>query len=192
MGLPLQPVGVYDDGTDRLIVFHYYPPYRQYNLDEIQPPFRFEGDQWPILALRGLDVRRIINAEGDSEPIAPSSTGPIPIQAGEAIYLQLYWQRPTDTPIGMDYTIFVHLINPESGAILSQRDAPPMDGLMPTSLMAYPDLIPDRRAWNLPADLPSGEVSLLIGLFDPATGQRITLSDGSGDALRLDGILRAE
>lgn len=192
--LVLTPIAAADDGTNRLVVYSYYYPQRELALDEINPTIRLEGDHWDFLALRGLDIRRAVPA--DSELITPDENGYLNLQAGEEIYLQLYWQRTAEaTPPPRDYLIFVHLLDAETGEILSQRDGAiaqldetDLDGLLPMTFIPYPDLIPDRRLWKLPDDLPQGEVTLYIGLYDPALPELPRLPLTGSDQVGADGI----
>jgi hypothetical protein len=160
----LTPISAADDGNNRIIAYNVYAPYRQYSLEEIGPPVTFEGDQWADIALRGLDLRAVI--PNDSAPLPQDEQGRLLLSPGETIYLQLYWQRTSEAPPPAEYHVFVHMIDPATGEILAQRDGPPVEDLLPFSLMPYPDLTADRRLWQLPDDLPSGPVNLYIGLYE--------------------------
>ena len=174
----LTPIDAADDGNNRIVAYEVYAPYRNYSLEEINPPVVFEGDQWGEIALRGLDLRQVI--PNDSAPSPMDEEGRLILQAGEAVYLQLYWQRTSEEPLSEDYSVFVHMLDPQTGEILSQRDDPPADGLLPLSLIPYPDLTADRRLWELPTDLPPGPVDLHIGLYDPLppSAPRLPVVDG--------------
>jgi hypothetical protein len=82
--------------------------------------------------------------------------------AGETLSLALYWQAlhpPAD-----DYTVFVHLLN-AGGELSAQYDAPPMDGLYPTSRWVKGDWIIQRIDLHLPAEVPPGTYDLLVGMY---------------------------
>ena len=187
MGMVLEPIKFADDGNNRLEVYNVYTPYRNYSIEEVAPPITFDSNQWEFIALRGLDVRRVITA--DSQPILPDENGLMRLQAGEEIYIQLYWQREDETLISKDYSVFIHLVDPDTGDIYAQRDGEIGDGLLPTTLMPYPDLVPDRRLWQLPDDLPSGEIALYVGLYDPALPDAPRLPIVNGEYAGEDGIL---
>jgi hypothetical protein len=187
MGMPLSPVAFADDGVFQVIFFHYYPPYRRYTLQELNPPFQLGGGQWDFIGLQGFEFRRVMDSTGDSRPMLPVEGGAVRVEPGEAFYLQLYWQRESLPPPG-DWLTFIHLVDPQTGEILSQRDGPLMEGLLPLSLMPAPDLVPDRRAWVLPEGLRPGPADILIGWFDPLTFQRAPVA-GGGDFLRLSGVI---
>jgi hypothetical protein len=103
--------------------------------------------------------------------------------ADQALQLTLRWQPVTY--LDRDYNIFVHLVAPVGGRqAIAQGDAPPLDGRWPTSLWLPGVPLNDPHTVPLPPDLASGVYELWIGLYDPASGQRLPLADGS-DALRL-------
>ncbi len=101
----------------------------------------------------------------------------------EALQVTLRWSA--DAVPGGDYTVFAHLVEPEDGdRLVAQGDAPPLGGRWPTSLWLPGTLLDDSHTLVLPPDLPAGTYHLLVGLYDPVTGERLPLPDGS-DALRL-------
>ncbi len=90
-------------------------------------------------------------------------------QADETLALTLYWQS-LET-VEEDYTVFVHLVNPQSGAVVAQADAGPQDGTYPTSLWIPGEVVSDRHILLLPADLLSGEYVGRVGLYLPERGK---------------------
>jgi hypothetical protein len=87
-----------------------------------------------------------------------------------------------------DYVVFVHLVN-DRGQIVAQRDAKPQDGYRATSTWTKGQQIEDHYGLLIPENIPAGEYSLLIGLYDEATGARLEVrGDGDralGDSLTL-------
>jgi hypothetical protein len=77
----------------------------------------------------------------------------------------LYWQAV----VGMDisYSVFVHALE-ASGAIVGQVDALPLNGTRPTTGWLPGEVLADRYRLSL-----NGAVSLEVGLYDPATRQRL-------------------
>jgi hypothetical protein len=96
--------------------------------------------------------------------------------------VDLSWRA--SEPLTQSLTVFTHLLNTD-GSLIAQHDGPPAAGYAPTTTWTPDQVIEDRRALMLPADLPAGEYRLVVGLYDAATGQRLTLTDGS-DALLLE------
>ncbi len=104
-------------------------------------------------------------------------TAPQPAQSGEPLTVTLYWQA-ADT-VEFPYTVFNHLVASD-GTLVAQQDGLPGQGQLPTTCWLPDEVIPDPYHLALPADLPAGRYTLLTGLYDPQTGQRLTLQDGSG------------
>ncbi len=93
--------------------------------------------------------------------------------------LTLIWQANSETPTS--YRVFVHLIAPD-GTILAQSDGEPANWSRPTTSWLPGEIISDEHTLTLPADLPEG-TQLRIGLYDPATQQR--LSTKTADSVTL-------
>jgi hypothetical protein len=145
-------------------------------------PVNWEGTGG--LSVRPLDARfgEAVALEGYAWQVDP-----------EAVEVTLRWSA--DAPLDRDYAIFVHLVDPEDGdRLLAQGDAPPLGGRWPTSLWLPGLVLDDLHTIALPAELAGSRSSgpprtyhLLVGLYDPVTGDRLTLPDGS-DAVRLAGL----
>lgn len=90
-------------------------------------------------------------------------------QTADALALTLAWRaqsRPTD-----NYFAFVHLVD-ENGAIVSQSDRIPADGLRPTSGWRPNEVIVDVHRLSLPPDLPPSQYALRVGLYLPQSFER--------------------
>jgi 4-amino-4-deoxy-L-arabinose transferase-like glycosyltransferase len=85
----------------------------------------------------------------------------------------LYWQAE-GTPTA-DYTTFVHLRD-NANQNAAQKDQPPAQGQYPTSLWDAGEIIVDEVTLSL-AEVPPGEYTLVVGLYDFATGARLPLVD---------------
>jgi hypothetical protein len=108
------------------------------------------------------------------ELIPPPSRGGL----GGGISLTLHWQalRPPDD----DYTIFVHVLD-SAGNLVAQYDAPPLDGVYPTSKWIIGDVFTQR----VELEVPPGEYDLVVGMYTypdivrlPVTGDRPYAQDG--------------
>jgi hypothetical protein len=97
------------------------------------------------------------------------------IQAGQPFAVRLLWEA-THTP-EIAYTVFIHLRAPD-GTIIAQSDRQPADGARPTTGWIAGEYIQDvhRLAFNDAGY--QGAASLVVGLYDPATGERVSLSSG--------------
>ncbi len=106
-------------------------------------------------------------------------------QQNDSLGLRLNWQG--EAPASGDYTVFTQLLD-GSGAPLAQHDKPPLDGFYPTSAWA-PDLaFADDFVLPLPTPLPPGPYTLLVGMYDPATGVRQPVTRAgspAGDAVTI-------
>jgi len=96
---------------------------------------------------------------------------------GDEIGLTLYWQA-TAQP-GQDYQVFVHMLD-ATGVMVGQDDGVPVGGLYPTSQWLPGQIIADRHRLAAPG---SGEaVTLAVGLYDAASGQRLPALKPDGSA----------
>ena len=112
------------------------------------------------------------------------------VQSGQSVAVTLYWQA-ADT-VEFPYTVFNHLVAPD-GTLVAQQDGLPAQGQLPTTCWLPNEVIPDSYTLALPAELPAGRYTLLTGLYDPLTGQRLTLQDGSrGDVVTLGEVVVEE
>ncbi|GAB4207686.1 MAG: hypothetical protein OHK0022_36250 [Roseiflexaceae bacterium] len=80
-----------------------------------------------------------------------------------------------------DYTLFAHLIGPD-GQRYAQFDLP-----YNTSTWEPGRFVQTHIPLTLPADGPEGTYQLFIGLYEPATGQRLPISTPNGLGSALDG-----
>ena len=55
----------------------------------------------------------------------------------------------------------------------AQWDNPPQAGRYPTTAWAEQDSVVDRYTLTLREGAPLGQYRLLVGMYDPATGQRL-------------------
>lgn len=107
------------------------------------------------------------------------------VEKGEILLLALFWEA--ESRVATDYKVFVHLLN-EDGSILTQHDSQPMGGVRPTSGWRIGERVEDHHGVLLP-EIPPGEYHLVVGVYDPESGERLSLSGGGeramGDSLLL-------
>lgn len=99
-------------------------------------------------------------------------------EPGGAILLALRWSSLQR--VDQDYHVFVHLVDPHNEKI-AQRDGQPVQWLRPTSSWQPGEEIIDHYGLLLPPNLPLGEYRIVVGLYDPVSGQRLPTSAGLGD-----------
>ncbi len=93
---------------------------------------------------------------------------------GGTLHLTLYWRalRPPDA----SYTVFTHLLDGQ-GALRGQRDSVPMAGQHPTSGWVAGEVIVDPYELPVDADAQPGTHQIEIGLYEPATGRRLPVTE---------------
>ncbi len=100
-------------------------------------------------------------------------------QAGGEILLALRWESLR--AVDQDFNVFVHLLNAQ-GETVAQRDGQPVLWQRPTSAWQPGEEIVDRYGLLLAPDLPVGQYTISVGLYDPATGARLPISAGPQDS----------
>jgi len=94
-------------------------------------------------------------------------------QADELYDVVLYWQ--TDAPLSTDYSVFVHLVD-ELGIVQGQDDSHPALGGRPTSGWQPGDVVVDQHRLRLPTGLAPGRLTIEVGLYDHASGERLPVA----------------
>ena len=89
------------------------------------------------------------------------------------LYLTLVWQAQVEAEAS--YRVYLQLFGPD-GEMVSQSDGVPAAWTRPTSGWAPGEYVIDGHQLPLPEDLPVGEYTLIAGLYDPATGDRLNAS----------------
>jgi hypothetical protein len=125
---------------------------------------------------------------GDGITLLAAEVPPGAWAPGAEQEVQLTWQATT--PTRGRYTVFLHLIGPD-GTPAAQGDQEPWQGAYPTD--AWLSAVPARDAYRLalPPDLPPGDYTLVAGLYDPSTGQRLPRLQGGqvdGDSYPLASV----
>ncbi len=115
--------------------------------------------------------------------LAQDEAGP-----GDVLLLTLYWQAKE--PVDGDYTVFVHLQGPD-GRLVAQQDTPPARGTRPTSDWEIGVLVEDPYELALPPDAPSGDYRLSVGMYDPATLERLAAFGADTGRLPEDRVVLA-
>ena len=99
------------------------------------------------------------------------------VRPGAELPLTLYWQ--VTGRLGRDYTVFIHLLG-EDDVLGGQGDAPPMGNFYPTSYWGPGETLADEKRLVVRQDARPGAYRILIGLYDPATNQRLPVLDAGG------------
>jgi 4-amino-4-deoxy-L-arabinose transferase-like glycosyltransferase len=126
---------------------------------------------------RDLDVRLRHQASGDEIRLVGYSLLEERLAAGDIAPLTLFWQ--VDQTPSQRYKVFVHLLDP-GNHIVGQRDAEPGGGARLTTLWSPGETIVDNYGLPIHPGTPPGVYRIEVGLYDPATGERLTQPDGAG------------
>ncbi len=122
----------------------------------------------------------IFSPMGDKQPLATLDGG-IELLEWQTIdnrpnlRIILAWRSQALLPD--DYTVFVHLTAPD-GFVFAQRDQQPFAQARPTSHWRPGEVLADRYDFSLDGIAP-GDYLLLAGMYDPATGERLNVVEGT-------------
>lgn len=90
--------------------------------------------------------------------------------------LNIAWQaRSSHLP---DYTVFVQILAAETNERLAGVDTPPLKGAWPTSRWVKGEVVVDKYLVAIPPGFAPGFYKVIVGLYQPETGQRLPLADG--------------
>ncbi len=120
----------------------------------------------PRLTLLGYDLNR-----------PPIANNHLPIT--------LYWR--SESPLPGDYTVFVHVRN-AGGQTVAQHDQPPLQGAYPTGLWSPGEIIADTVEIPWPHKLSPGKYEVVVGWYDPSTGQRLTVPNHPANEVHLTDV----
>jgi len=93
----------------------------------------------------------------------------------------LYWQAVAAPE---NLVRFAQLVNAD-GRVVGQQDAPPDRGQYPTNLWQPGEVVVETVTFAVPASLAPGRYTLHVGVYRPATGERLLLANG-GDHVEIN------
>ncbi|MCL4507457.1 MAG: hypothetical protein M1434_13715 [Chloroflexi bacterium] len=96
------------------------------------------------------------------------------VRTGEIIPVALTWRA--DSPLKQSYKVFVHAFD-DSGDLVAQHDAQPLNDLRPMPSLPVGADVVDHHGLAPPAAF-TGRLRIVVGVYDPATNQRILTADG--------------
>jgi len=108
-----------------------------------------------------------------------------PLQAGQVVSVTLYWQATARVPV--DLSVFIHVFNAQGQLVAQSDKLMPID-FYPTGRWPLNRYFADEHGLWLPPELPLGDYTVQVGLWNRPTGQRMNVLDGSGDGVRLSSI----
>jgi hypothetical protein len=112
---------------------------------------------------------------GDSITFGGANLGRDSISANQPIDIELAWQARQ--PVPLSYTTFVHVVD-DAGQIWGQVDRLPGDGRWPTYEWDRGEWIIDKFELILNPDTPVGDYTLLVGVYNSQTIERLPVRAG--------------
>ncbi len=148
----------------------------EFDFGQIRLPL-YQIDRLPMqsVPLRPVDARLTGNGDAFTLRAAWSSDR---ASAGDWFYAVLSWRA--EHKAARDYKAFVHVLD-ASGALVFQQDKVTLNELLPTRTWTPGAALRDAYSMVVPADLPAGRYRVLAGLYDPATGMRLRVTNAGGD-----------
>jgi hypothetical protein len=122
---------------------------------------------------------------GDAVVLKGYDLAPEQPVAGGELAVTLYWQ--TTGRLSTSYKTFVHLLD-AAGTLRAQVDDFPLSGEAPTDSWLPGEALVDRYWLALPPDLSAGAYRLVVGLYDPISGQRLPAVDASGQSFPANAV----
>jgi 4-amino-4-deoxy-L-arabinose transferase-like glycosyltransferase len=140
-----------------------YPLYAYYHITPNLP-------DWPIQAQFGdkLALRR-----------PPPPNTPISLSNPPTVQVDLIWSA--DSPPSSSSAVFVHVVGPQG--TIAQTDAPPGNGHWPANWWRPGLLLHDRRVISLPEPFDPARYTILVGIYDIVTGDRLPVTDAFGQVV---------
>lgn len=157
----------------------------------VAPPIDHPVEAQVKVGRNGIPTSEVATLLGYS--VAPTSLLPADrqIRAGQPLTLTLVWRA--EATAARDLAVFTHLVGAD-GQIIAQHDGPPANGSHPTRGWLPGEVIVDPHVLSWQRDGRReyrGAATLRVGLYDPATGERL-LWDSGTDALTLTSQIRVE
>jgi hypothetical protein len=98
---------------------------------------------------------------------------------GDRLRLTLYWEA-TGRP-SKDYTVFNHVVD-RTERIWGQKDGQPAGGARPTHEWRPGDVVGDTHELVIAPDAPPGQYTVITGLYELRTLQRLAVQTGDQPA----------
>jgi hypothetical protein len=132
---------------------------RQFETPAISQPINIAFDTPAKLTLLGYDL--------PTTTTLANNAAQLPIN--------LYWRAETEMDTA--YTVFIQLLN-SAGQVVTQVDMQPLAGTAPTTTWLPGEIIADPYTLTLPVNVSPGTYSLITGIYNAATGQRLPVAGG--------------
>jgi len=137
----------------------------------------------------GAPFRPAAVSYGDDLALTGYALTAEPAVWGRGLGVRLRWEARAAPRANL--TAFVHLIGPDGRRVAQADRAIGDDDLVPTSRWPAGKTASDERVLTLPVGAPPGTYTLLIGVYDAATNERLAAVDADGAALD-EGVFEVE
>jgi len=142
---------------------------RAFAVEDLRPPVAPPPPMSPLGVRFGPSIW-LVGYELTTPVLAP----------GDTIEVILYWRA--FSYLDRQYTIFMH-VRDGAGEIVAGWDMMPRYNTFPTTDWPLVERIDDAHIVPLPQDLPPGEYTVALGLYDWTTGVRLPAYTRSGESL---------
>jgi 4-amino-4-deoxy-L-arabinose transferase-like glycosyltransferase len=151
-----------------------------YQLAELEPVFddATRMDVW-LWALKDPVPQHHVDASLEEKVSLFGYDAPQQVAAGETLSTVLYW-RPLKA-FDRYYNVFVH-VEVEGGRIYGQSDEAPACGAESTKKWQPEEVVVDGHTLRIDPSTPPGEYPLVVGLYDPMTGERVSVKGRDANA----------
>jgi len=102
------------------------------------------------------------------------------LEPGSTFSVELFWNTVSNDTRNL--TVFMQLIGParpDGSQIWAQDDHPPQQGRISPQTWELDRTFADVHTLQLPEELPSAEYTIITGIYDPKTGERLTTLSGA-------------
>ncbi len=97
--------------------------------------------------------------------------GETAVSPGSPLCLTLVWKSVQ--PMSHPYTVFTQLLGPDN-QVIAQQDNMPVQNSLPTTCWLPGEVVSDPYTLNIATDVPPGSYTLVTGLYQLETGERLT------------------
>lgn len=112
------------------------------------------------------------------------------VRPGADLTVALYWRAAS--PVERPYTVFVQLVGPHNPAtgnpLWGQHDGSAVNGAFPTTRWPAGLIVRDRHTLTVDPAAQPGDYQLIAGMYDSATGERLSISGSPDNVLVLQTI----
>jgi hypothetical protein len=129
-----------------------------------------------LFEIPGIQHRTMLRV-GDSFELLGYELAPERVKTANTLHLTLYWRALA--PSKISYTVFTHLLDANS-RVVAQKDSIPAESARPTTGWVNGEIIVDEYEIALNANTSPGQYALEVGMYDAASGSRLSISDQNG------------